>query len=132
MRVNEIKKKDPLAPLRHIPTSKDDAKKYFDIVIKFYADFDPRSSKLIAMCLMYKEVGLMQYEMAIASIKKNTGWKTIRKYGKLLLEALKPFIKVGFKAMINSILDSTDKCIEISDNYYNDRHCIVDLIYLNL
>ena len=124
LRVNEIKKKDPLAPLRHIPTSKDDAKKYFDIVIKFYADFDPRSSKLIAMCLMYKEVGLMQYEMAIASIKKNTGWKAIRKYGKLLLEALKPFIKVGFKAMINSILDSTDKCIEISDNYTQNQENI--------
>ena len=120
-RDNEIKKKDPFSPLRHIPTSREDAQKYFDIVIQHYAYFDERSSKLIAMAIMYKEVGLMQYEMGISSIKKLKGWKNVKKYGKLMFELLKPFIKDKLKALFNKLFKSTDKCIEVSENFTRNQ-----------
>lgn len=116
LRDNELKKANPFTPLRHIPTSKKDARAYFDIVVSKYAEFDDRAPKLISMVILTNELSLTTKEMKRASVKNNGGWKKILKYTKFVFELTKPHLKAYLTALGVKLIKSTEECVEISNN----------------
>ena len=117
---NNAKLKNILAPTDYIPSSKADAKMYFEYTVDYFTEKDKSYKEILYLLLIKDELGTYAEQIKNTDIKKKGIFKLIASNVTLLLSLIAPIFGKLLKEKIPSITDlqkTVDEVEEYSTNY---------------
>ena len=114
---NVTKLKNIQAPVDYTPTTREDAKLYFEYTVDYFTSIDESYKDIIYLLLIKEEVNAYKEQIKNTDIKKKSVFTVLVSKSTLLLNLLKPLISSILMDKLSGLKSTIDSIDEASTNY---------------